>query len=146
MDIQQLKVFLTEQDLNDLAREHIPPEVAVEDLEIHILPEGVRVKGMYQVFVPVSFEVLWELAVDAGAVTARLAKFRTMGMPTNVLKSLIMNLIADAAKEETWLQVQGDVVRADIDGMLKKHGLNAQTRLKQIRCEAGRVVVEGGVL
>ena len=126
MDIQQLKVVLTEQDLNDLARQHMPPEVAVEDLEIHIQPEGVTVKGMYQVFVPVSFEVLWELAVDGAMVTARLAKFRTMGMPTNVLKSLIMNLIADAAKKEKWLQIQGDVVRADIDGLLKTHGLTAK--------------------
>ena len=83
-----------------------------------------RVKGVYQVFMPVSFEVLWELGVDRGTPTARLANFRTLGMPANVLKSLIMNVIADAAKKEKWLQVEGDTVRVDVDEMLKKNGFH----------------------
>jgi hypothetical protein len=145
MEIQQLKLFLTEQDLNDLARRHIPAEVAVEDLQLHILPEGVQIKGLYQVFVPVTFELLWELAIEQGAVIARLAKFRTTGMPTNVVKSLIVNVLADLAKTEKWLTVKGDIVRADIDCLLQHQGLTTRTHLRLIRCEAGRVVVEGGI-
>jgi hypothetical protein len=144
MEIQRLEVLVTEQDLNDLAAKHLPSEVAVEDLEIHIVPEGVRIKGAYQVFMPVSFELLWELGVQEGVVTARLAKFRTMGMPANVLKSLIMNVIADAAKAEPWLKVQGDVVNVDVDGALRKQGLNAKTRLSAIQCNQGSLVVKGG--
>jgi hypothetical protein len=144
MEIQRLQVLVTEQDLQDLAREHLPEEVAFEDLQIHIEPEGVRIKGVYHMFVPVSFEVLWELGVDQGSATAKLASFRTMGMPANVLKSLIMNVVADAAKKAEWLQVKGEIVRADVDGLLKHYGLNVQTRLSGIRCQAGRLIVEGG--
>jgi hypothetical protein len=144
MEIHRLHLTLTEQDLNDLARDNLPKDVAIEDLEIQITPEGVRFKGVYPVFVPVSFEALWELGVEAGLATARLAKFRTLGMPANVLKSLVMNVIADAAKKEQWLTVQGDLIRADVDTLLQKNGLKALTRLRAIRCEAGVIVVEAG--
>jgi hypothetical protein len=144
MEIQKLQVLVTDQDLNDLAAKHIPEGVAIEDLEIRILPEGIRVKGVYQVFVPVSFEALWEMGVDQGRVTARLANFRTLGMPTNVLKSLIMNLVGDAAKKEPWLKVEGDTVRADVDGFLTMQGLKMASRLSAINCEAGRLTVLGG--
>jgi len=144
MEIQRLQVLVTEQDLHDLVREHLPEEAAVEELEIRIQPDGVRVKGIYQVFVPVSFEALWELGVQQGCPTARLAKFRTMGMPANVLKSLIMNVVADAAKKAKWLQVKGDTIQADVDGLLKEHGLNVLTRLGAIHCQEGRIIVEGG--
>src|SRR6267378_2836271 len=113
MEIHRLELTLTEQDL--------------EDLEIRITPSGVRVTGAYQLFVPVSFEAVWELGVDQGRPTARLSTFKTMGMPANVLKSLIMNIVADAARKERWLEVHGDAVRVDLDGLLKKKGLNAQT-------------------
>src|SRR5436305_1336390 len=100
MEIKRLELLLTDQDLNDLAREHLPKDSPVEDLEISIVSEGVSVKGVFQVFVPVSFEVLWELGIEQGKPVARLVKFRTMGMPVNVLKSLVMSKIAEAAKKE----------------------------------------------
>jgi hypothetical protein len=104
----------------------------------------VRIKGVYPVFVPVTFEALWELGVLKGKATAKLISFRTMGMPGNVLKSLIMNVVADAAKKERWLEVQGDWVLADVDGLLKENGLRSLTNLTSIRTEAGLLVIEGG--
>jgi hypothetical protein len=144
MEIERLKVVLTEQDLNDLAAKHLPKDLGIEDLEIKIEPEGVRVKGVYQLFMPVSFELLWEPGVEFGKATARLAKFKTLGVPANVFKSLIMNVIADVAKKHEWLRVDGDVVRVDGEGLLKKEGLTAQVRLRVLRCQAGRLVVEAG--
>jgi hypothetical protein len=144
MEIHWLRLSVSEKTLGDIVREHVLEDVAIEDLEIRILPEGVRVKGAYQMFVPVSFEALWELGVDGGRATARLANFRTLGMPANVLKSLIMNVIADAARKEPWLQVQGDMVRADLEDMLKKHGLSGRINLTALRCETGTLILEAG--
>ena len=144
MEIHRLRLTLTEQDFNDLAREHLSEEIGIEDLDIRIIPEGVRVKGVYPVFVPVSFEAVWEIGVLMGRATAKLINFRTMGMPGNVLRSLIMNVIADAAKRESWLEVQGDFVLADLDALLKESGLAAQTRLTSIVCQAGSLTVEAG--
>jgi hypothetical protein len=145
MEIKRLELLVTDQDLQDLAREQLPKEVAFEDLQIHIEPAGVRIKGVYHMFVPVSFEMLWEMGVDQGNATAKLASFRTMGMPGNVLKSLIMNVVADTAKDEPWLQVKGDTVRADVDGLLKRLGVNLRTRLTAIRCLDGQLAVEAGM-
>jgi hypothetical protein len=142
MEIHRLLATITEQDLNDLARHHLPKEIAVEDLEICIAPEGVRVRGVYHVFAPVTFDSLWELGVAAGKPVARLASFKTMGIPVNVLKSLVLNVLADVAKKETWLTVNGDSIELDIDGLLHSEGLTAKSNLKSICCEAGKVVVE----
>jgi hypothetical protein len=144
MEIHRLSVSLSEKFLFDVAQQHLLEEVAIEDLEIRVLEEGVRVKGAYQMFVPVSFEALWQLGVEGGRVTAKLMHFRTLGMPANLLKSLIMNVIADAARQESWLHVQGDTLQADVDGMLKKHGLHGRTHLTAVRCDVGMVIVEAG--
>src|SRR5262245_65669677 len=100
MQLHRLHLTLTDQSLTVLAREHLTKDLGMEDLEIRVKAEGVHVKGSYQMFLPVTFESLWEVGVENGVVTARLANFRTLGMAANVLKSLIMNLIADAAKKE----------------------------------------------
>jgi hypothetical protein len=55
-----------------------------------------------------------------------------------------MNVVADAATKDRWLEVQGDLVLADLDELLKDHGLTAKTRLLSIRCLAGALVVEAG--
>jgi hypothetical protein len=146
MEIHRLHVTLTDQDLNDVARKHIPEKSGIEELEFCIKPEGLSIKGVYPIFVPVSFEALWELGVREGRAMAKLTGFRTMGMPANVLKSLIMNVVADVAKKDRWLEVQGDLVLADLDGLLKEQGLTTQTRLLSIRCQAGALVVEAGAL
>ena len=144
MEIERLRVIITEKDLNDLARKHLPKETAVEDLQISVVPEGVWFKGAYQMFMPVSFEMLWLPGVEAGRAIASLERFSTMGMPANMLRSLIMSVIADAVEKESWLSVENDVVQADIDALLHKRGFDAKTRLTSIHCEEGRVVVEAG--
>jgi hypothetical protein len=144
MEIQRLQVSVTDRDLNDLAARFLPPETSIEDLQIALEPDGVRVKGAYHLFAPVRFDALWEPRIENGQVVARLASFRTMGIPGNVLKSLVMNVLADAAKKEPWLAIKGDEVHADIDGMLAKHGLNARTRLTSVRSEAGKMILEAG--
>jgi len=67
MEIHRLHLTADGADFNDLAREHLLDDVPVEELEIRIKPEGIRVKGIYQLFVPVSFEVPCGLGVDRGA-------------------------------------------------------------------------------
>ena len=144
MEIEQLRLIVSEQDLSLLARKHLLKNASVEDLEIHILPEGVRIKGVYSMIVPVSFEVLWKPAIESGKATARLESFRAMGMPANVLKSLIMNVIEDAVEKEPWLQVKDDVIQADVDGLLRKRGFDARTHLQSIQCEVGNLIIEAG--
>src|SRR5262245_42306002 len=143
MEIQALRLTITEEDLNALLKEHLPPDQPVENIHIRVAPEGVYVKGMYPLFINVSFETHWDLSVREGKVLARLANLRTLGVPGNVFKSAIMKLVADAAKSEPWLTIDRDTVMVDVDAALVKHGLaTARANLTRVLCDAGRIVVE----
>jgi hypothetical protein len=144
MEILALKATVSEQVLNELAARYLPRDVPVEELRISVTPDGVVVKGEYPLLVTVSFETLWELSVADGKVVARLARFRTLGMPMNVLKSVVMGAISSAAKSEPWLEVEKDTVRIDVDKALAGEGLRARTNLTAVRCQPGTVVIEGG--
>jgi len=145
MEIHALRVSVTEQDLNDLARRHLPDDQPVEELQISITPEGVTVQGEYPLFVSVRFETLWQPTVEDRHVHLRLVKFRALGMPVNVLKGFVMNAFSTLARKEPWVQVLEDCVRLDVEAMLAREGLTARVNLVRIRCEAGVFVLEAGV-
>ena len=142
MEIHSLKVSLTEQDLNGLLQKHIPRDQPVEDLAIRLAPEGVYVKGVYPLFINVSFETLWELAAQGGKISARLARLKAMGMPGNVFKSAILKVIADAVGKEDWVKIDGETVVLDLERMLLEEGLVARTNMKSVTCQAGSLIFE----
>lgn len=144
MEILALKVVVTEQDLNDLAKKHLPKDQPIEELHLGISPEGVSIKGEYPLFVPVAFETVWEPTIQDRQVHLKLVKFRAMGMPVTAFKGLILSIFSSFARNEPWVQVQDDMVRLDIDAMLAKEGLTAKTNLRSLRCEAGSFTVEAG--
>ncbi len=144
MEIHALRVTVTEQDLNDLAKRHLPKDQPVEELQIGITPEGVVVQGEYSLFVPVSFETLWHPTVRDRQVHLRLVKFRALGMPVTALRGLIMNVFSTLAREEPWVRVLEDAVLLDVEAMLAKEGLTARVNLAAIRCEVGIFVLEAG--
>jgi hypothetical protein len=143
MEIHALRVSVTEQDLNDLARRHLADQ-PVEELRVSITPEGVTVQGEYPLFVPVRFETLWQPTIQDRHVYLRLVKFRALGMPVNVLKGFVMNAFSTLARKEPWVHVQEDSVRLDVEAMLAQEGLTARVNLARIYCESGVFVLEAG--
>ncbi len=144
MEIQTLKIILTESDLNGLVHKHLPDDQPLENIQVRVAPEGIYVKGVYPLFISVSFETLWEVSIQAGRLTARLASLRALGIPGNVFKSGILKLIADAAKSEDWIKLDKETLVADLDGMLLKNGLPARTNLTRLMCEPGKIILEAG--
>lgn len=144
MEIQALRLVITEQDVNALVQKHLPPDQPVENVHIRLAPEGAYVRGVYPLFINVSFETLWELGVQEGKVSARLANLRALGVPGNVFKSAIVKLIADAAQGEDWLLFEKDTVLVDVERLLLKEGITIRMNLKRIVCETGQVVIEAG--
>jgi hypothetical protein len=144
MEIQALKVVITEADLNELAQKHLPDDQSLDDVQILIAAEGVTIKGKYQLFLNVSFEVQWEIGVHGGKLTARLANIRALGMPGSIFKSAVMKLIGDAAKAESWLTVDNDSVLVDADAALRGAGIHGKTNITRVTCQKGSILVEGG--
>jgi hypothetical protein len=141
MDFHSLRVSITEQDLNQLATRHLRDQ-PVEDVSIRVAADGVHIKGVYPLFINVSFETHWELGVQEGKITARLAGMRAFGVPGNVFKSAILKFVADAAQEHDWLQMERDIILADVDRLLANNGLTARTNFTAIACQDGLIVIE----
>jgi hypothetical protein len=144
MEIQALRLALTEQDLNELIRRYLPPDQPVEEVRVRLSPEGLHVTGIYPFFFPVKFETVWELGIVGGQVSARLANFRAMGVPGNIFKSAIMKLIEDAARKEPWVKIAGDQVLADLDLGCARYGLPARLNLRTLTLIPGQLLVEAG--
>jgi hypothetical protein len=143
MEIHALKLSLSEQDLNELLRKYLPVDQPIEDLRVRVGPRGLAVTGVYPLFINVHFETLWELGLDRGQITARLANFKAMGVPGNIFKSAIVKMIEDVAGAENWIRFQGDTIWIDIDRCIGKYACATRTNFKSISCQAGLVVLEG---
>ena len=144
MEIHALKLSLSEQDINDLLRKHLPADQPIEDLAVRLSPHGLTVSGIYPLFINVHFETLWKIGLDGGQVTARLDHFKAMGVPGNIFKSAIVKMIEDLAGAEDWLRVQGDTLWVDVDRCIGKYAFTARTDLKLLDCQAGQLLVQGG--
>jgi len=142
MEIQALKVIITSEDVNALIKKHWPEEHPVEDVAIKLTSGGIMVKGVYPLFINVSFETHWALGVQDGKVSARLTNLRALGVPGNIFKSAILKLIGDAARSESWLEISDDTILVNVDRVLLKNGLPARTNLTRITCQDGAIVVE----
>jgi hypothetical protein len=142
MEIQALTLLVTDQDLNELSARHLPKDQPVENLRFHISPEGVHVTGEYPLFLRVAFKTLWELGVRGGEVTARLARFKALGMPLAVFRSLLLKLATDAAGNQDWLRMDNDTLLLQVDRALQAEGYPVRTNLTRIECREGSLIVE----
>jgi hypothetical protein len=141
MDIHALRVSVSNQDLNQLAARHLRDQ-PIEDITFRVAADGIHIKGVYPLFINVKFETHWELGLQAGKITARLAGMRAFGVPGNVFKSAIMKLVADAAHKHDWLQIENDIIVADVERLLVKNGLAVRTNFTTVACQDGVIVIE----
>jgi hypothetical protein len=142
MEIQSLKVLITEQDLNSWVAQSLPKDQPVEDLQIRLVPEGLVVSGVYPLFVNVSFESHWELAVRDGLVTAKLSRAKALGLPVTVFRSVVTRALAEAVGHAKWLRIDDDTVVLDVDALLAENGVTARTNLTAVRCQSAALIVE----
>ena len=77
MELHALRLSLTEQDLNDLLRKYLPKDVEIDDLRVRLTDGCIHVGGIYPFFIQVRFETVWEVGVENGHASARLASFKS---------------------------------------------------------------------
>jgi hypothetical protein len=144
MELHALRLSLTEQDLNDLLRKYIPKNIDIDDLRVKFSDLGVHVSGIYPFFFPVRFETIWEIGVEHGHASARLASIKAMGVPGNIFKSAVVKIVEDIAKQETGIRIVGDRVLADLELGCSKYAVLAHLHLKSISVKPGMLILEAG--
>ena len=92
------------------------------------------------------FETIWEVGVEAGHASARLASFKAMGVPGNIFKSAVVKIIEDIARQENWIRIVGDRFLADLELGCSKYAVLAHLHLKSITVQAGHPDARSGTL
>ncbi len=144
MELHALRLSLSEQDLNELLRKYVPKDADIEDLRVRLGEQCVHVTGTYPFFIPVRFETVWEVGVENGHASARLASFKAMGVPGNIFKSAVVKIVEDIARQENWIRIVGDRFLADLELGCSKYAVLAHLHLRSIVVHAGQLTLEAG--
>jgi hypothetical protein len=143
MEILGLKLFVTEEEANDLAKKHLPNAGAIENLRIRLTPEGVVVSGEYPALrLKVGFETLWELSVAGPEVRARLAAVKVAGFPAGILKGALLKMAREAVAQEAGLRVDDESVSLDVEEAARAQGVPVRVRFSAVRCSIAGLVLE----
>jgi hypothetical protein len=145
MELQSLKLLITDDDLMHLAALHLPKEAPAEDLRVGVTEEGVVVSGSYPLLVlKVTFETVWSLLVVDGQAEARLTSLRVAGLPAGKFKGLVLNMLRDELDHKPGITIVEEGVRLDVDAIARREGIPLRLNLKALRCEPGRITVLAG--
>ena len=143
MEIQALKILITEQEINELARRGLSANQApVRDLRVGFSPAGVMITGTYHGMMRMPFETLWQVSVRQGKIVAQLSELKFVGFAAAMFRSVLMRSISDAIQAEDALEVGEDCLRLDLDRLLALRGFPTRTNLTLVRCEHGSFHIE----
>jgi hypothetical protein len=145
MEIQALRLLITEPDFDQIISRVLPEELPVKDLRLQVKPDGVHVLGSYPMVVNVSFEAVWALAVREGKLAANLADFKVVGFGGALLKPMLMNAIGSKLKDRPGVQVEGETILVEPDALFARKGLPVRTNLTGVHCGEGTLVIESAV-
>ena len=138
MEIQLLKLSVNDMDLNRLASQTLVWPDAIRNVHFAVVPEGVRVTGVYQQFIGISFQMLWQLSVSEGKVIGRIERVRAGFISVGFIKDYLLNLIAAA----THIVIRNRMLVFDIDALLADKGWPVRVNLISIRCILGSLILE----
>ena len=144
MEIQVLKLTIAEPEINGLFREGIAG-TQVRDIVVRFLSEGVQIKGKYQTLMPMPFETLWKVSVEAGQIIAHLAELKVVGFGGGMLKGMLMDVIVESFQAEGAVRAEGEKLQIDLDHLLAQRGFPARTNLTSVRCEEGKLWIESSL-
>ena len=145
MEIQSLRVLLAEQDVNQLLKDHLPKEYAVENARVRISTEGVLFSGEYPtVFIKVPFETLWEMSVVNGLLLARLAAIKVSGVPASMFRGVLLDVIQEAVSREAGVHLEDEVIHINIVEAARARKVPLRMHLKTVQHSDGVLVIEAG--
>ena len=145
MELQSLKLLITDDDLMHLAAFHVPKDAPIEDLRVGVSEEGVVVSGSYPLLVlKVTFETVWSLLVVDGQAEARLTALRVAGLPAGKFKGLVLKMLRDELGHNPGITVVEEGVRLDVEAIARREGIPLRINLRALHCEPGRITVLAG--
>ena len=146
MEIQSLKVFLTDADVAALAAEHLPANESIEGLQVRLMPEGVLIQGQYSTGFgfKVPFETTWRLEAAGPRIDVKLDAIKVAGLPGNMLRTVLMRMIRDNVENQVGVSVAEDTIQIDVPAVAQSRGVEVRVNFTAVRMSVGAAVVEAG--
>src|SRR5260370_3120931 len=142
MEIHELKLVVSEEGINSLLAAYLREDNSVENLRVRIEPEGVHVLGDYPTaFGKVPFETHWEMRIVAGRVHAHLAALKVSGVPGNMFRKMVLDLIRETLDSEQGVVLEKETLRIDVEAVARSKKVLLRCNLRALHCEAGRLLL-----
>jgi hypothetical protein len=146
MDIQFLRLHLTDHDLRPVAARLAAQADGIDELSVRLTPDGVAAGGKYPTpfGFKVAFETLWEVTADGPDVRSRLVSLKVAGVTAGLLRGALMKMVRDAVEGLPGVSVVDDSVILRVEEAAKAHGVELRVRWTAIRMKEGECIVEAG--
>jgi hypothetical protein len=146
MEIQSLKLLITDADFAILTAKMAEDQEGIEDLKTRVTPEGVILEGRYGVGFgfKMPFETLWQPSVAGSIIQVRLANIKVAGLPAGMFRKSLLSQVRATAEEHKGVSVQEDVVVIDVPAIAKAEGIDLQVKFVEVRLSIGSAVIEAG--
>jgi hypothetical protein len=145
MDLELLRLVISEDDLNRELAANQPADLSIEDLSVKVLPDGILVSGRYALMVVgLTFETTWKLAVKGDVIEARLSDLQVAGFPASKLRSLLLKVLYDSIPPKRGVRVEDDVLSVNLTELLAAEKVPLRVKLAGIDCQTGKLVVRAG--
>lgn len=146
MEIQSLRLLVTDADLAGLVQRGLADQPGLEGVRASILPEGVKLAGEYPTGFgfKVPFETVWALTGEGPCVRARLDSVKVAGMPAGMLRGALMRAVRDNAEGHPGVSIDGESVLVDVPAAAAKSGVELCVTFTAVRPAEGSLIVEVG--
>jgi len=146
MEIQSLKVLVTDADLAALLKEAMSNHDSIEGLEARLTPEGALLRGEYPTGfgLKVPFETVWQLVPAGPVLQVQLASVKVAGVPAGLLRGALIRMVRDAVEGQPGLSVQDEAVVIDVAAAARRYGVAVRVAFTAVRMSFGAMVVEAG--
>ena len=146
MQIQSLKLTLTDADLAALLTGKIPPGEGIEDVQARLTPEGVVLAGKYVAGFgfKMPFETLWKLEAAGTEVHARLDNVKVSGLPVpaGMIRSGLLAAVRERAQAHPGVRVTDEAVIVDLPAAALARGGELRVHFTSVRLGDGTAVIE----
>lgn len=143
MEIQSLKLVLTDADLGSMANAFLPRDAPVKNLQLFIHNDAIQLSGSYpKLMMNIPFSTTWQPSLDKGRLRLKMTASSIVGLPAGILRGVFFDSFRMAAAQVSGIQVEEDGLILDVDQMLKSKGIPLKTNFKSVRCETGRMTIE----
>jgi hypothetical protein len=138
MEIQLLKLSVTDADLNQLASRIFVWPDAICDVGLAVIPGGVRVTGIYRRVIGIPFQMLWQLSVSEGKIGARIERVRAGLISISFIKKYLLNRITAG----TNIVNRDGMLVFDVDALVADNGWPVRLNFTSIHCNLGSLILE----